>query len=128
MEVTKFGQFLVNNDVVTDAMVLEALVRQEKSQENISRIAIAKRYLTVKQVLSIYNEQADSCDSFTAMAKKLGYLTESEIAQLQTLQQQSRPRLGEILVDMGVMDHKTLELMLKKFNALGLHAGYSEVS
>lgn len=126
MEVTRFGQFLVNNDVVSDAMVLEALVRQEKSQENISRIAIAKRYLTVKQVLSIYNAQADSCDSFTAMAKKLGYLTESEIAQLQNLQQQTRPRLGEILVDMGAMDQETLDLMLKKFHALDLQSDYSE--
>lgn len=125
MEVTRFGQFLVNNDVVTDAMVMEALVRQEKAQENIARIAIGKRYLTVKQVLTVFNAQADSCDSFTVMAKKLGYLTENEIAALLSLQQQSRPRLGEILVDMGVLDNKTLDIMLAKFSALNLGSEYS---
>ena len=128
MEVTKFGQYLVNNDVVTDAMVMEALVRQQKAQENIARIAISKHYLTVKQVLAIFNAQADSCDSFTVMARKLGYLTENEVAELLSLQQQTRPRLGEILVEMGVMDRSTLEVMLDKFHALDQTSDYSYVS
>jgi len=118
MEVTRFGQFLVNSDVVTEVMVFEALVMQEKRQENIARIAIGKRFLTVKQVLTIFNKQTDSCVRFTDMAVSLGYLTASEVSELLSLQQQSRPMLGEILVEMGVMDNTTLNLMLDKFGVL----------
>lgn len=118
MEVTRFGQFLVNNDIVTEVMVFEALLMQEKRQENIARIAIGKRFLTVKQVLTIFNKQTDSCVSFTDMAVSLGYLTVSEVSELLSLQQQSRPMLGEILVEMGVMDNSTLNVMLDKFGVL----------
>lgn len=118
MEVTRFGQFLVNNDIVTDAMVFEALVLQQKRQDNVASIAIAKRFLTVKQVLTIFNVQTDSCLSFTDMAVSLGYLTANEVSELLLLQQQSRPMLGEILVEMGVMDNRTLNLMLEKFGVL----------
>jgi len=118
MEVTRFGQFLVNNDIVTEVMVFEALLMQEKRQENIARIAIGKRFLTVKQVLTIFNKQTDSCVSFTDMAVSLGYLTASEVSELLSLQQQSRPMLGEILVEMGVMDNGTLNVMLDKFGVL----------
>lgn len=126
MEVTRFGQFLVNNDIISDSVLMEALVKQKQSEETIARIAIAKRILSVKQMLSILNQQADSCDSFKAVALRLGYLTKDEVDVLQDLQQQSRPMLGEILVEMGVMDTKTLDIMLKKFHSLNLHSDFSD--
>ncbi len=124
MEVTRFGQFLVNNDIISDAVLLEALVKQKKSEETIERIAVAKRMLSVKQMLAILNRQADSCDSFTVVAIRLGYLTGDEVDVLLELQQQSRPMLGEILVQMGEIDNKTLEAMLKKYQSLELNSEY----
>ncbi len=126
MEVTRFGQFLVNNDIISDTVLLQALVEQNKRQETIERIAVAKRILSVKQMLATLNRQADSCDSFTAVALRMGYLTDDEVDVLVELQQQSRPMLGEILVEMGALDRKTLEIMLDKFHSLSLQYGYSE--
>ena len=126
MEVTRFGQFLVNNDTISEALLMEALIKQKQSEETIARIAVAKRILSVKQMLAILNQQADSCDSFTTVALSLGYLTKDEVDVLLDLQQQSRPMLGEILVEMGVMDEMALDTMLIKFQSLDLHSGYLE--
>ena len=125
MEMPRFGQFLINNDIVTEVMVMEALVAQQKRQENIAGLAIAKKYLSVKQVLTVFNRLADSTASFTDMAEKLGYLTTSEVAMLKQQQQQSRPKIGEILVEMGVLKPATLDVMLEKYNRVAVDDGYT---
>ena len=125
MEMPRFGQYLINNDIVTETMVMEALVTQQKRQENIARLAIAKKYLSVKQVLTVFNRLADSSASFTDMAENLGYLTDSEVAMLKQQQQQSRPKIGEVLVEMGVLKPATLDVMLEKYNHLAVNDGYT---
>ena len=125
MDMPRFGQYLINNDIVTETMVMEALVIQQKRQENIARLAISKKYLSVKQVLTVFNRLADSSASFTDMAENLGYLTVSEVDMLKQQQRQSRPKIGEILVEMGVLKPATLDVMLEKYNRLAVDDGYT---
>ena len=128
MDKPKFGQFLINNDVIDEAVLFEALLLQEKQQESTARLAIANNYMTVKQVMSVFNEQPDTCVSFLDMAITLDYVNTDQANTLKLLQQQSRPRLGEILVQLGVLDSFVLEDMLEKFSMLSVDIAFKDIS
>lgn len=129
MKAPRFGQFLVNNGIVDESAVFEALVIQEARQESISSIAIRKNYLTVRQTMTVYNHLPDTIHCFADLALELEFLNKEKLQKLLDMQRQTRPKLGEILVEMGKMDNRTLEAMLKKFHSMVANAAqYAEVA
>jgi len=121
MDKPKFGQFLINNDVIDEIVLFNALLLQEEKQESIVCIAIAEEMMTVSQVMSVFNEQPDTCASFTDMAVSLGYLNTEQVSELLLLQMKTRPLLGQLLVEMGEIDQATLDELLEKFCMLPIN-------
>lgn len=118
MEKHRFGQFLINKGLVTEADVFAALSIQAARQHQIGQIAIKEGLLTVRQTMQVLREQAGTCYFFGEMAVELGFLTEADVEKLLQLQQSSRPRIGEILAGMGKLDAGRLGALLDEYHAL----------
>jgi hypothetical protein len=63
----------------------------------------------VGQVFKILNVQAQQRRPFGRIAVELGFLTEEGLADLLQAQARCNKSLGDILVEMGAIDRRTLE-------------------
>ncbi len=112
----KFGRFLVQNGAIEIADLLEALDMQRDRQVRLGRLALQARKMTVAEVAEVLDYLADfPGDLFGQVAVSLGYLTELELADLLVQQRNSRPHLGEILVDLGHLTPESLLTWLECF-------------
>lgn len=106
----QFGMYLVENGVITCEEFYEALKLQLGTRPQLGALAIEKRKLNVRQVFGVLRNQCDSPDEkFGAVALKLGYLTEADLAWL--LHEQSvrvRP-FSELLVEIDVLSADEVE-------------------
>ena len=104
----RFGLFLVQRGRVTPEHVLHALDSQQRGAAQIGKLAVRERLLTPQQVFEILNYQIDRGLLFGEAGILLGYLTAAQVDSMLALQCKSRPRIGELLVQMGVIDTATL--------------------
>ncbi|HID78525.1 MAG TPA: hypothetical protein EYP56_21355 [Planctomycetaceae bacterium] len=65
----------------------------------------------------------DTPELFGETAVELGYLTDRDVQPLIEIQETSRPRLGEILVDMGKLTTQQRDEWLEKFHCQRGSAG-----
>src|SRR5690606_31487103 len=65
----------------------------------------------------ILNHQADQGGRFGEIAITLGYLTETQVKELLLLQLESRPKLGEVLVERDVLQQEQLQQLLDRYHA-----------
>ena len=111
----RFGAHLIERGFATSEQVLAALDLQRARQTFFGRVAHTNRMLTITEIFSILNWQADHGGKFGEVGVKLGYLTAAQVDIILQIQLESRPPLGEILVEMGVLDHATLSSVLEQF-------------
>lgn len=108
----QFGLFLVRRGTATPEQVIAALDRQTAKQQAIGRVAYDQSILTAPQVIKVLTEQADDMEAsrkrFGEIAVQQGYLDDPQVGQLLSAQRDGRPRLGDILVEMGVLDLESL--------------------
>jgi len=110
-----FGQFLINEGIVSDADIVEALNIQRRRTTPIGELATKHGMLTVEDVFNILNKQTDSTKRFGEIAVELGYITEESVGILLRIQKESRARIGEILVEGKKVDHDVMENLVKKY-------------
>ncbi len=112
----KFGRFLVQNGTIQIADLLEALDEQMDRQTRLGKLALQSRKMSVAEVAEVLDYLADyPGDLFGQVAVSLGYLSELDLADLLIQQRNTRPHLGEILVDLGHMTPETLLSELERF-------------
>lgn len=111
----RFGLFLVGRERVATESVLQALDRQRRSEVPIGSIALREGMLSARQVFDILNYQADSGLRFGELGMRLGHLAPAQVDELLAKQRQTRPFLGQILVDMGAIDSRILAGELEQF-------------
>jgi hypothetical protein len=114
----RFGQFLINKDLITEEDLNEALWLQRKATPPIGKLSVRGKKLSIKQVNRILSAQIDTAKKFGAVAIELGYLVQEDVDELLLIQKTSRPKLGEILIQMGKIDRSRLGIELIKFEAL----------
>ena len=91
----------------------------------IGELARGTGRLTDEQVLAVLNRQKSEKEyeqgskPFGQVAQEMGLLNEKDILELLELQVSRRQPLGEILVEMGVIDKVTMERELKVFFRIG---------
>jgi hypothetical protein len=104
----QFGLFLVRQGRATPEQVIDALDRQTARQQPIGRVAYDESILTADQIIKVLGEQTHELEAsrkrFGEIAVDHGYLNDTQVGQLLSAQRDGRPLLGDILVQMGVLD------------------------
>jgi len=113
-----FGTFLVKKGFSTPEQIIQALDSQMKKQMAVGTIALQYRLLEMNHMFTILNRQVDTDLKFCDIAIALGFLTRDQADFILSIQMSKRPRLGEILVEMGVLNQQQLVEALTAYEKL----------
>jgi hypothetical protein len=114
-----FGGFLVRRGVVTRRQLIAALDEQRRQETRIGKLALRERLLTLEELFLILDAQIDGDSTpFGRLGVAMGLLRPEDVERLLLLQRQSRPRVGEILVELGALTETELENQLRDFEDL----------
>jgi hypothetical protein len=120
-----FGQFLLNNDLVS-AEELNIVFQNIKSTRlRLGMIAIDEGFLTPTQVVVINNLQKKHDKRFGEIAVEFDYLTEVNLEKILNMQQSEHLKMAQTIVDLGYM---TLEEFAEALNTYKRYYGISDES
>ncbi len=111
----RFLQYLVNCGSLDDKVIFDAMNLQKKRRMAFGRVALEEKLLTVKQVLTILDEQIDTPKLFGEIAIDLGYLTEKDVLRILEIREERIPRIENILVEMGQISRNELDYLMEKY-------------
>lgn len=104
-----FVASLVKNGLVSAEQVVKALESQHLRRPHFGKIAMEQGKLTVRQVSEILMDQVADRRLFGQIAIDKGYLTEEDVFRIIGIQKARSQPLEEILLEMGAIDHATLQ-------------------
>ncbi|MCB9558541.1 MAG: hypothetical protein H6707_20660 [Deltaproteobacteria bacterium] len=112
-----FGYYLVERGLITTAQVIEALDMQRRSQRPVGEVARSLGLMSDEQVLTVLDRQGQETPRkpFGQLAIELGFVTQEQLITIIENQAAHRRPLGEVLVEMGAIDHATMERELQTF-------------
>ncbi len=110
-----FGEFLVEKNLVTDEVLVDALIEQLKSMPSLTEIAFETKLFPAKSFLSILSLQTNEKLDFKTAAEKLGlWSVEIEERVSRTLSEKKIP-LGQILVRNGKVGFEDITKALDEY-------------
>lgn len=119
--IRRFGDFLVSQGLVTQGQVQEALALQPLTGSRVGEALLSLGYLTRGQLQRALSLAVQKGDAVVLDRPPLGeilvglrYVAEDQVEAGLATQQKNGKRLGEVLVEQGVLNHKQL------YEALGL--------
>jgi len=116
--VKKFGEYLIERQVIDASSLVEALHMQNKRNVmQLGETAIQNKAMTPEQLLDILSVQETIDERFEELALLLGYLSQDEIDDLRYKQESEQQYIGEILVAMGKLNQSELNNLLTEFTA-----------
>lgn len=98
MAVNFFGRFLVQEGIITEPQLDDALACQGEINHRLGEFAQARGDLNQEQVERIFDEQRRVDLPFGEMAVRLGLMSREILAELLFAQQVHCTRLGEVLI------------------------------
>lgn len=110
-----FGQFLLEQQVITSEQLLQAIEHQEQARQKMGEVAIAEGLMTEQQVREIHEKQKTTDMFFGDLALEAGYLNEEQLSRVVTLQKQSHMYLGEALADLQILSQEDVDSLLGRF-------------
>lgn len=120
-----FGQFLLNNDLIS-AEELNIVFQNIKSTRlRLGMIAIDEGFLTPSQVVDINNLQKKHDKRFGEIAVEFDYLTEKNLDRILNMQQSEHLKMAQTIVELGYM---TLEEFAETMSTYKKHHGISDES
>ena len=115
MAVKFFGQFLVENRLVTSEALLQAIALQERSNLKFGEMAQALGFLSEADIERVHEAQRGEDLRFGDLVLKLGLMSEEQIQQVLTRQKNSHIYIGEALIRVGAIARPALERSLAAF-------------
>lgn len=116
-----FGQFLLNNKAITPRQLMDAIQIQIDQNQLFGEIGRKLRKLTDEQtvqvVSAICNNRPPGFEGlkFGEAARRMGFITEEDIAAIIDIQIKSKKKIGEILVETGALTAAECEQQLQNF-------------
>lgn len=111
-----FGIYLVENGVISCEEFYEALKFQLNTRPQLGALALERRKLTMRQVFTVLRSQCDSpSEFFGELAVKAGLLTSNELAQLVFEQMTRSKPLGEVLVELGILQRDMVNRYAREY-------------
>jgi len=116
MKTTFFGQFLLDQDLITQRQLDEAIALQRESNVLLGALAINKGFMTREQVVDVMQEQHCRHGRFGELARRKNYLTDDQVQDLLHAQGSNHVFLGEALTRRNYLDVRELTSQLKRFD------------
>lgn len=113
-----FGNYLLNQKLVTSSQLIDALGQQKSVRLKLGVLAMNAGFMNANQVDEIHSMQASIDKRFGELAKDKGYLTDVQITELLCEQPTRHLLLGQSLVDMGIMSNDEFEHALNSYKRL----------
>ena len=110
-----FGAYLVSKNLISPGELEAALLCQEERNPKLGALAAKRQLLTFQKVREVYAYQIHTGLAFGKAAIDLGFLTDSEVAQLLEEQSLHHKMLGEILVELNIISPKKMEQLLASY-------------
>jgi CheY-specific phosphatase CheX len=115
MAVKFFGQFLVENNLVTREALLKAIDLQEQKNLKFGEMAISTGYVTKEEIERAHNLQLSRDMKLGDLLVELGILTLNQLNDIVTRQQNTHLYIGEALVQVGALSSDQLQAHLDAF-------------
>ena len=104
-----FGNFLLNNNLLSPSQLSNALEQKNKTHLKLGTLAINAGFMTAAQVETVNRAQATIDKRFGDLAVDLGYLTLQKVDTLLSSQKTGMLLLSQTLIDLGYLSNMQLE-------------------
>jgi len=115
MAVKFFGQFLVENSIVSREALLKAIELQDQKNLKFGEMAISTGYVTKEEIDRAHNLQMSKDMKLGDLLVELGILTLNQLSDIITRQQNTHLYVGEALVQIGALSNDQLQDQLAAF-------------
>jgi hypothetical protein len=110
-----FGQFLLNQQLITSNELERALNAQKNTRVKLGVLAINRGFMTAEQVETVHQAQTRMDKRFGEIAVELGFIEEAVINELLSAQPSAHLALGQALIDHEIMRYETFSSALFKY-------------
>lgn len=112
-----FGNYLLNQRLVSPEQLTEALELQKTTRLKLGVLAINAGYMTAEQVEEVHNAQQRMDKRIGDIAVEMGFLTNEQVEELLSSQKSGHLLLGQALVDRGYMTTAQFEQAMRSYKA-----------
>lgn len=102
-----FGNYLLNQGIITSAQLIDALEAKKKTRVKLGVLAINAGYMTAEQVELVHEVQTVQDKRFGDIAIEKGYLTNEQLESLLNSQDTGYLLFGQALVDNGALTNES---------------------
>jgi len=117
MAVKFFGQFLVENSLVSREALLKAIELQDQKNLKLGEMAISTGYVTQADIERAHNAQMSKDMKLGDLLVEMGILTLNQLNDVITRQKNTHLYIGEALVLVGALSSAKLQQHLDEFKA-----------
>ncbi len=117
MAVKFFGQFLVEQNIVTSEALLNAINLQDKNNLKLGEMAVSMGLITLADIQKAHNVQMSKDMRLGDLLVEMGFLTLAQVNDIITRQKNTHLYIGEALVQVGALSDDELRKHLDAFKA-----------
>lgn len=117
MAVKFFGQFLVENNLVSREALLKAIDLQEQNNLKFGEMALSMGYVTQAEIERAHNAQMSKDLKLGDLLIEMGIMTVDQLNDVITRQKNTHLYIGEALVLVGALTSEKLQQHLDEFKA-----------
>jgi len=117
MAVKFFGQFLVEQSIVTRDALVEAIDLQDHKNLKLGAMAVEMGYITQADIERAHNAQMSKDMKLGDLLVEMGFLTLIQLNDVITRQKNTHLYIGEALVQVGALTSENLQKHLADFKA-----------
>lgn len=110
-----FGSYLLNNKIVSNEQLIEALEISKQTRVKLGVLAINAGYMTAEQTDEVHDIQATVDKRIGDIAVDMGYMTSSQVEELLSSQKIGYLSIGQALVDKGYMTNAKFEKAINDY-------------
>jgi CheY-specific phosphatase CheX len=117
MAVKFFGQFLVEQGIVSRDALVKAIDLQDQKNLKLGEMAVSMGYITQDQIERAHNAQMSKDMKLGDLLVELGFLTLTQLEDVIVRQKNTHLYIGEALVQVGALTTESLQQHLSAFKA-----------
>lgn len=110
-----FGNYLLNQNLVTPEQLIDGLQAKNNTRMKLGVLAINAGYMTASQVEMVHMKQSTMDKRFGDIAIECGFVTSEQIDELLSQQPQGYLLLGQAFVDKGYMTNAQFEDAIRTY-------------
>jgi len=109
------GQFLLQEGVITQEQLDQALAHQRKSNRRLGEIAVERGLIEILDAERVCAEQSFRDLPFGELAVEMGLMSREDLDDLLFVQTVHTARLGEVLLELGIIDKDRHASLLERY-------------